>query len=299
MLEKRTEELLSPKPIRERYEFILDNLKDLYPFLTTYFSRMHRGNGLHCVAISTKGQRAIVSQISGNPQIVVCDNYERFDVHLRNFYSSNTQQQTYALRHRTSENLKTNHTTAIHAVKGASEITFFFADSTGGPNSWSRLIIAAIKRAHHESGCILQQTIYLYAGKSRQVDHTNCVVYALRDAAYMAKSSEELMSWVLTQGQPQQLEEHVFGVSFMPLHFMKTTQSLRAINNYLVATEQKTVKAPSKKNIEGETLEESLSRHLYIAIDDSNARLTRNGKVSKMFLKFERNIIHQAILDQR
>lgn len=301
LLKEREAELLYPTPLRERYEFILNNLKDEYPFLLNYFARMSPGNGLHCVAISSKGQRSIVSHIGETQKIEVCDNYSQFEARLRNFcHTEAPAQKIYLLRHRGENRNNTNHTTAIYVGKQSQELIIYFADSTGGaisPNSWTALILASLKKTQIEIGSGIPLKIYFYSGRSRQVDHTNCVVYALQDAVYMSRKGDELVDWIKIDGHSEQLEDNILAVPLLPLPLMKTMQSLTAINAYLEITGLHAIKMPSKRIVDGKTLEMAVSRNIFISTDEVGNRLRRNGKVSKTFLKYERNIIRNAMIE--
>jgi hypothetical protein len=314
LLEQESKVLRFP-PERDEYEFILKNLKNIYPDIKTHFSKdplrsKDPMEGLNIHAISSKGQKVIIdsyrrSGVFNEKKVSVSDSFAVFEKNLGNFFQTaqEGQEQLFLVRHRKGAKDLTRHTSPVHIRKKDGVFQFFITDSygptfLGGPKKHAiEYVIDAIRKAHRESNSTFPIEINYDAGGPRLGDGSNCVVLSIRDGLEMVRNTDEVYNWIAKKRVKK--EDDLYAVSHLPLRMVKNVQSLTYIDRYLGETNQREVALVSEKKLKKETVVETVKRHQYTGPDPKNPHLGKvfNGKIARYYLAYEREIIAKCIKD--
>lgn len=317
LLAEQKQELLRPNPDRSRYEFILKNLKAIFPDIKTHFSRNSKipkdstMEGLNMHAISSKGQRVVIDSYRkkddlNGKKVTISENFFRFQESIRNFFTTaqEGEEQLFLVRHR--QDPKKNptdtarHTSPIHVIRKGNVFKLLVTDSHGGQSRtkpdfhYIQDLIDIIRAAYTESNSELSIEINYDGGLARLGDWSNCVILAIREGLEMIRNTDHVYSWIEEKRIPQ--SDGTYAVPYLPLRMVKAAQSIKYIDSYLNETNQNETKLESNKKQAGETIPEALKRHQYVTIDPkSGNRKVVNGKVAHTYLKYERLIIAHCI----
>jgi len=309
LLAERVDELYQPTPLREKYEFVLQNLKLVYPFLNTYFSKSKEpGEGIGKNVIAAKGVQHIVKQLERKNAFHGCDasvcfSFEDFSEKLQQAFKDKPTtrciQHCFILRHRHQSKPKEfiNHTTPIYMEKSHDVFEIFITDSGGGVRHWTENIITFLNEEMCTHFPESQTKIYHYSGKKRQSDFTSCPIFSIRDIVHMTQDPN-MLKWMRAHGSSSQ-EKNIFAVPFLHPKMMTTCQSLSYIDDYLKATHTKDTKIYSKSKPLGKTLKQITDKHTHLMwVEKEGKKMLKkqNLKIAHLYLKYERSIIADAIV---
>lgn len=314
--QEQKDALLQPNPNRERYEFILKNLKEVFPEIKNYFSKdPHRKSesmeGINIHAISAKGLRTLVGiykqkKALRGKEVIVCDNFPVFQEKLSTFLKAAKEGNEILLfvRHRKDPKKfpqdLTRHTSPVHVIRRNNIFEFFITDSQGGhsperPHLHAiKDIIKRIREVQPQIKSEIPFEIHYDGGTGRLGDGSNCVVLALKEGLEMVRDTEEVYNWIHQKRVSQGNDE--YSVPYLPIRMVKNSQSITYITKYLKETDQekKLFKSPNKLN--DETVQDALKRHQFVGTDPKTGqRKICNGKIAHTYLKCERLIIAHCI----
>ena len=308
-------------PDREKYEFIIKTLRELYPSFDPYYAKGQEypgrtaEQGLYRFSLSTKGIRFILEDLkkkgsltnkstSQDVQVFTCDAYEnlveKLSKSVEDMKSDKFDRCCFLLRQRKIPTDRSSHMTQIslRLEKNSSKQKFqiVITDSSGGNNKWiqdtTKKIDEIMKNEEYQ--------VYEYRGVKRIQDHTNCAIFAIRDAVHMAQNFDENMQWIIENSKALPEKNH-FQFLYLPLRMMQTTQSFSQIKNYLKKTNQLKTFIFSRSKSEGKTLLQSLKEkwlHPIKTEEQPDVIKFRNNKVACLYLKYEklifRHIIHSS-----
>jgi len=123
----------------------------------------------------------------------------------------------------------------------------------------------------------------------RQTDSINCFVFGIRDLINFSRDGDQFLSDL------QSTKQKVHYFTDLPVSWMKTTQSVKEIENYAEAKKRAGVSLVMhrKKGKNDETLLENLARNTKKATDGSNHKW--NSLIEKRSTKYKQIVIDQLI----
>lgn len=305
LLLDRVDELNQPIANRDRYEFIVKNLKMIFPFCTSYFTRNKKPKtGPHFDILTPKALRLMIAILEkkgslNGVQFKACDNFDSFGLKLRDAFAhlENNSSICFLLRHRHLNQPKVlqNHQTMIFLEKRDGHFRCFACDSKGREDNWTKRVAAFIQKEVQQAELDDQFRLCIYNGKKRQRDSSNCPVYVLRDGVHMAQDPSHFMDWIEERAEFCE-ETRVFQLEHLPPRMMETTQSLTLVEEYLEETQSRDALIYSRSKPMGKTLNQAMDKHIAVSHDDKGVPKRINAKVANLFLKYERLIFANAIL---
>jgi hypothetical protein len=316
LLLQQKKELLCVNPERGKYEFILKNLKEIFPDIKTHFSKDPQKKndpkeGLNIHAISAKGQKAIIKKYENanklnGKKVLVADNFFVFETKVKEFFIKAKEGEEILLlvRHRKNPaefpNDLTRHTSPVHLIKKNGMFQFFITDSQGGHSKLRptlhaiKDVIKPINEAYVKSHSNVPMEINYDGGDARLGDGNNCIILAIKEGLEMIRNTDEVYEWI--QKNRISNNDGTFAVPYLPLNMVQTAQSMTYITKYLDNTGQHEARLSK-----GKTLSEAIKKHEFFGVDPKNPQQKKvfNGKVAHIYLKFERQIIAQCILNSK
>lgn len=185
------------------------------------------------------------------------------------------------------------HFTPIFLEKTADgKFHVLITDSTGNNDYYISTIKEDINVALKRSSVSGKSEIYVYT-KQRQFDQTNCAAFAIHDVVKMSKNADHLFTWIQDNGKIGRSKEgRVHSFYRLPPTMMKTAPR-SVVDKYA-------------KEVTDSKLSSFLQKHTVRALVDIRNEEHRivdvgskdfNPKVSKAYLKYERQLMTQLMLD--
>ena len=292
--------------------------RDTYNNLTTYLSLTFKNfreyfntidpykSGIDNTGLNLAGVEHILGRLSGegklhNIKCICCKGTDAAAKAWSGPYSQDTGNLTFQISQQIEQMKKIQgaaqctfvvqqggHFTPLFLEKTAKgQFNVIITESTGLNQHYIPHIVTDIEEAFKRSSVTKKSDVYIF-GKARQFDVTNCAAFAIHDAVKMSKNAGQLFSWIAQNGKIMRSREgrvHVFNI--LPPTMMKTApRSLVAKDSKLDAFLQKhTVRALM------DTRDQDTHRVVGVEPKDFNV------KVSKAFLKYERQLMTQLMLD--
>lgn len=320
LLENRVSDLEKVHPERAKYEFILENLKIVYPELQNYFQPRYPGQGLFSTPLKPTAIQLVFDELSQKRSLrdletTVCSTYSEFENSLLEVLTRAARpsftRHALVFRHCTGnqQDDEQPHVSPIYVDKQLDRIRIFSTD--GGmlrtleeerkKPTWNKIIIEIVKKvceqAREELGLAsFPAQLYVYTGERRHKDRINCPVFGIRDIVHMAQEPGISTRWIVDHSQPHP-HPYAEGVQMFTLavpRMMKLTQSLTQLRKFQAELGfDPVIKAGTRK---AETLSNSIARNTkrFYEIKQNKVK-DQNVKTARAYLKYERMVIRRVI----
>lgn len=311
---KNESPLLDSNKKRYHYEFILRNLKAVYPEITTFFSKKYRGEvevtesdvsgeGVDHIIMNPNGIRIVLDDLNRKGSlkdldIIIYDYIDELVANLKNVLlqmanKPGRQKQGMLVRQRYKGKQQYNHITPIVIEKtNEGKFRILVTDSVAKKTSALKLI-KIVENSFKSTSLQNDIALYVHLGQKRQNDGANCPIFSMRDLVHTSQHFDEVMDWAEHRSTKMEETQFAYSFNYLPPGMMKIAQSMSLVKEYL-----STHKDQSKKSIctrtkkKGQTLKEALAKHTRSSLMGLKER---NVKVTGLFLKYERMIIHNVI----
>lgn len=264
------------------YLFIIKNINKIYPQISRFFTNPMVQNGLKI--ISPRGVEVIIRELKEkgslkDMQSIVCCNFNELEIQMLKtideMKNHNSLNRCCFHVRCFGKYKKSRHIAPIYLEKMENgKFVSFLTDSVGA-NGISYVISSITNDILDKAN--INVTRYIYTGKARQKDETNCPVFSINDSLYFAKHSEKLKEWAKKYGQKDEGDD-VF-LDKLPPQMMKTTQFLSVMQQ----------------------LEEEVGES--IGLNFKHLRMSAKGKLFNAkaihdYFKYERLIIEKVIKNE-
>lgn len=301
---------------RSSYEFILTNLKELYPSINHLFSDTKNSydknnpirpmkDGIERQVLAPSGIQLIVDHLKNKGSLSldchVHASFSEMKENLKNqieaFMTNPGEHQCCFLVRQEGSGIylpsffnkegaisigmwpEGTHITPVYVQKTAEGLfKVIISDSVGLEGAYSTSLAKMINETFKEVFPDSDPAkLYIFKPK-RQHSPTNCGIFSIRDVVQFSKHREEIMKWI-EEHQTEEIDDefaNYIPVESFPPFMMKTTQSLNTIQQY--EKKEKTTVNLNQKHI------------------NSNAEGKQsNVKIAQSFLKYERLVIANVI----
>lgn len=270
---------------------IIQHLREFDPEIKLFFS-MNR-------ILSTEGIRAILAHYvsKGKLQLpcMVCDSIADLKKQLLKQSKGSDSKVCYIVRH--YENKETYHVSTLYAEKRGGALEVVSIDSASVNPENFPTIVTFIRDI---PGIELNKVVI-----SRQIDRTNCPVFAVLDVLQISKNptflDDALARAKEYTGKDWNKKEYSYlEIDQIPLKMMKVAQSYEISRSYLKTTGQAHVLIRTKRNPSGETLSVIVNRFKASEIFKDRYgiyfRRKTNTKIQQTFYKFAKMLVMKSLI---
>lgn len=278
---------------KENYHFILKNIIEVFPDISTYFSEPEPNK----YTLTSKGIDLIVADLRKREKIR-CDvntcfmdaknrhHPDSIETKLGAFLKSGQKEAFFIVRH----GFEAGHHTPLYIQKHNDGYRILMTDSTGGETYYGVYLQNTLEEILQNNH--IDAKIYTHIGEARQYDSTNCAIFAIRDVVQVAKNPDAIFEWIEKNGESIEASSTSLLFKHLPPQMMKTMQHLdpikkrTALPGYLKNNPAVTVSTRGQEIPLSEYIEKNKIRKGDLAL---------NFKVPGLFLKYQRQVLAEVI----